>query len=368
LILICLFGQGTLAGSEGRTRLEWPSREFPTLQDAVEAAADGALITIRPGIHHIREPIVIAKRLRIAGAESGRRPVGRTVLVGPPPRRVVDERGNVVLRAEAARGMFTVLGARLAIRNLVITGFDAAIVAKDERGEAASAHAADLVIARTGRGILSLASGQLAVEKTDIISTLWHAISVKPPVAIPNTSLSVDQTNIYQPLCAGIYFSNTTAVLTNVTVSGALCGAIVGFRSKALIFDSLLMDNQYAGIVLVEADSPLIRGNSITGTLKNNLQLGGDGISLFLSTGAFLDENAIHYSVRAGVGVYASPAGLVDNTITCSGFDIDYEAHDGMPAVIPTDLGGNLCGCGVPLGECSAVSSVLAPTPPIDTP
>ena len=369
LILMCVFTPAIVGGWHGRTRIEWPSAEFPTLQHAVDAAVGGAVISIKPGIYPIREPIVVTRTLQIAGAGSSRRQSGRTILVGPPPRPVVDERGNVVLRAEQARGMFTAVGTKLAIRNLVVTGFDAALVTRDdEAGRSASAHVADVVIARTGRGILALGSGQLAVEDTDILDTGWHAISVKPQVAAPNTSVFITQTNIYKPVCAGVYFSDTTVVLTNLTVSGALCGGIVGLRSKALIFDSLLMHNHYAGIALSEVDHPLIRGNSITDTLKNNLQLGGDGVALFLSPGVFIDENAIHNSVRAGVGVYAAHASLVDNTMTCSGVDLDYEEHNGMPAIFPVDLGGNLCGCHGPLGECSAVSSVLAPTPPIDTP
>jgi hypothetical protein len=89
---------------------------------------------------------VKGKRLVIRGAGSGldharRReplqPEGRvTRLVGPPPQRVKDERGNIILHADAVQGLLNATASDLVVEGLHISGFDAGIVARTETTDA----------------------------------------------------------------------------------------------------------------------------------------------------------------------------------------------------------------------------------------
>lgn len=359
--------QPAQARDERPNVIEWPSREFRTLQSAINSLPDGGIVQFKAGDIDIAEQIFIrSKRFEFVGAGSGLNEKGRvTRLHGMPPSPVVDEEGNLVLRAEAVTGMFNLISAQVVFRDFMITGTDAAVVIRDdEAGNSAPATFQDMVIDGSGRGILSLGSDTLTIKDTVIQNTLWHGVSMKVPfhgeLAIPN--FIMDDSKILYPLCGGTYFENTTVFLSDVTVIGALCGGIVGYKSTGVILDSLLLYNYKAGIILVEATgSPLIRDNTIVHTLPTlSLQNWGDGISIFSSPDVFLDRNTIQDSARAGVGIYGSGVSLQDNTMTCSAFDIDVEIYDGL-LPHPADLGGNQCSCGGPLGECEAVSSQLVP-------
>ncbi|HEU4345692.1 MAG TPA: right-handed parallel beta-helix repeat-containing protein, partial [Candidatus Binatia bacterium] len=338
-----------------------------TLQSAINSLPDGGIVQFRAGDIDMTEQIFIrGKRLEFVGAGSGLNKRGRlTRLIGTPPSPVVDEAGNLILRAEAVTGMFNLIAAQVVFRDVMITGTNAAaVIHDDEAGNSAPAIFQDMVIDGSGRGILSLGSGTLTIKDTVIQNTLWHGVSMKAPfhgeLTIPN--LILDDSKILHSVCGGTYFENTTVFLSDVTVIGALCGGIVGYKSTGVILDSLLLDNYKAGIILVEATgSPLIRDNTIVHTLPTlSLQNWGDGVSIFSSPDVFLDRNTIQDSARAGVGIYGSGVSLQDNTMTCSAFDIDVETHNSIPPN-PQDLGGNQCGCGDPLGECEAVSSQLVP-------
>jgi hypothetical protein len=153
-------------------------------------------------------------------------------------------------------------------------------------------------------------------------------------------------------------------VIATVTVGGAGCGGIVGFQSNGLILDSFLLGNRRAGIVLAEASTFLILDNVIENTLPTQfLQIGGDGISLYLSPDVTVEGNWTAQSARAGLGAYGSGVTIEDNTMLCSAFDIDNEVYQGVPTVFD-DMGGNQCGCGGPLGDCEAVSSQIVPAIP----
>lgn len=348
-----------------RVKVEWPSREFRTLQSAVDAAPDGALLEIGEGDFQLDDPLVIqGKRLEIAGAGSGRAGTGRiTRLAGPPPRPVVRD-GELILQARAAEGLLSSLGADLVVRDVMLTGFDAAIATRDDGESSATTLVKDVVISQTGRGILSLGSGDLTVLDTDIEGTAWHGISFAP---LPSPSsglpgLDVSDTNILTAACAGIFFSDGIAVVANVTVLGGACGGIVGTQAAGgLIVDSFILANTYAGILLSEVPSFLIEDNLIDDTFKIPVeQRFGDGIALFLSSGIQLRSNLITDSDRAGVSVFGSSASLLDNTITCAVFDLNAES-EGNVASFLDDLGGNQCGCGEPLGSCVSESSSIEP-------
>jgi len=156
-----------------------------------------------------------------------------THLVAPRARPVTDAAGNLVLPAEAVTGLFNAIGAEVVIRDLMVTGADAAVLARnDERGNSGMTLVKDVVIAGAGRGILSLGSGDLLVSGCEITNTLWHGVSVDNASLATDNLLLVDETKILTPICAGIYFANTTGFFSGVSVSGASCGGIVGARRQ----------------------------------------------------------------------------------------------------------------------------------------
>jgi hypothetical protein len=167
--------------SDGRVKIEWTGRGARSLQALIDEAPDGALIELPTGTFSFDESIVIrgGRKLELAGAGSGRKGTGPvTHLVGRAPRPVADAEGNVILRAEAAEGFFNSVGSEVVIRDMVISGFDAAIVVKDDEEERSGTTSVyDLVIQNTGRGILALGSGDLFVKDVDILEPLWHGIS-----------------------------------------------------------------------------------------------------------------------------------------------------------------------------------------------
>ena len=355
-----------------RVKIEWPGREFRTLQAAIDAAPAGALIEIQAGDHVVAATLRVEnKTLELAGAGSGRNGTGPvTRLIGPAPSPVVDESGRLILPAEAAEPLIASLGADLEVRDLVLSGFDAGILARaDAAGRSGRTVARDLFIENTGRGIVSLESGDLFVQDADILAPLWHGIAVKGTAFQAGLgAFEVHETTIINPGCAGIYFSNASTAVGGVSVIGALCGGVVGFQANGLILDSILLSNRWAGIILFEAPVFLIRDNLIQNTLTTQvLQIAGDGMSIFSSPDVNVENNLIIDSARAGLGAYGSHVELEDNTIVCSAFDINNEIYSGVPTTFD-DLGGNQCGCDGSLGTCIGVSSQLVPMVPENAP
>jgi len=78
-------------------------------------------------------------------------------LVGPTPNLVVDDRGDLVLVADAVRGLWNLLAADVEIRDMQLSGFDAGIVVRaGEGGNAGPTVATNVLIRDTGRGIFSM--------------------------------------------------------------------------------------------------------------------------------------------------------------------------------------------------------------------
>ncbi len=357
----------------GRVTIEWPSREFPELQAAINAAPDNAIIQIREGVYQIDEPLFVrGKQLVIVGAGSGRQREDRlTHLVGPPPRPVLDDRGNLVLRAEAVEGLWNFVAANVVIKDMKVTGFDAGIVSKpdEERGSGPTV-VKDVVITDTGRGILSLSSSDLSVEDCTISRTQWNAISFGPKfpnLEIP-ANLTASAVTLIDPDGAGIYFENTLAYIDAAAVLGAQAGGIVGLASSSFILDSALVGNTEAGVLLMGGFSQ-IENNTILGTSPLQGDILGDGISLWSSGSgqqqmqAFVADNLIQSSERAGISVFGATVDLLDNNIFCSAFDMVRAEYAGFVDVV-NDLGGNQCGCGM-LEICAAVGGEPTPPPPV---
>lgn len=360
-----------IGSDDGRSEIRWPAPGLRDLQAAIDLAPDGATIRIAEGVYPIERPLFVrGKRLRLAGAGSGRKRGSRmTQLSGPPPHPVVDERGELILRADAVEGMWNFIGAEVEVRHLRLSGFDAAIVTRtdDARGGGPTT-VEDVVVADSGRGILSLSPRRLTVTRSTIVDTRWHAIAAAPPsvagALLPNLVLVGDE--LIHPFGAGVYFDHAVADIDGVSVVGAKGGGIVGFSSWSAISHCLLVGNGEGGIVL-EGGISTISDNAIlsSSALPNGLL--GDGVVLAshdpqLQLSATVSHNLIQASERAGLSSFGASVVLDHNTIECSAFDLDGEPFNGVDFDIQ-DGGNNQCGCAV-MGPCQLVSSQLsAPEP-----
>ena len=358
-LAIALFVLIPFAAAADRLTIEWPSAAFRTLQAAIDAAPDGATISIKAGMYAIETPLdVTAKRLIFRGAGSGRRGDQMTRLVGPDPQIVLGERGELLLPATAVSGMFNIHSADVAFSHMQITGFDAGIVARDSgRGRPSTLEIQDLLIGRTGRGILAQTAGPITITDVTIERTQWNGISLGSPTARGTAKLSM--LNVDISLGMGIYFENMNAGIDGATVSNAFFGGIVGIASTAIISDCVLAGNYQGGIILKDSTGILFDNEIFDGLQFNHA--GGDGITLWKS-GAWITNNAIHDNQRAGVSFFGGTGTTHNNTMMCNAFDMDLEDFGGATAKVHDAL-GNVCGCGQP-ASCAATSSQPKPPEP----
>jgi hypothetical protein len=274
---------------------------------------------------------------------------------------VLNENGRLELPADAVMGLFNFEDCDATIRDLKLSGFDAGIVFRDGRARDPGREPQRQVrlkvlkvhIADTGRGILSLSSGDVEVSNSLIENTLWHGISVSPSlIQIP--LFSTESVQIFGPGGAGIYFENSNAAVASTLILGAKFGGIVGLNGAALIASSALTSNQLAGIFLWNCSATILE-NSILSTLafpQGPDDMFGHGMMLVLSD-AFIQDNSVAASAQVGMSFYASDGALDGNTITCSAL-FDLVAIDVMGETPEfSQLTNNLCGCGAILGNCT---------------
>jgi len=343
--------------------VEFPGADVTTLQGALDLVADGGTVQIGAGTFEVTEPLyVVGKRVVIEGAGEG-----RTLLAGPEPQPVTDDLGDIVLEAAGVEGVLNLLGSEAEVRDLALSGGDAGILIADAtEGDGAAVDVQDVVIGGTGRGVLALSSGDLALSDTTIHDTLWNAVSVAPPFGFP-IYFHVDSVSIVDPEGAGIYVSDTLAFIADAIVMLADAGGIVGVDSNVYVEDCGLYMNTEAGILLYDNGGGDSGGALLNNDIGNTFPLDGvlgDGIVLF-GTHALITDNTIWQSARAGMSMFGSTADLGGNDIYCAAFDLDVEEYDGT-YTFPNDLGGNICGC---VGDyprpCQATSSTLQPPGPM---
>lgn len=184
------------------------------------------------------------KRLVIRGAGSGldhargrepRRPEGPvTRLAGPPPQRVKDEKGNLILRADAVQGLLNTTASDLVVEGLHISGFDAGIVARDgDDGRSGRTLLRDLRVSDTGRGILMRSSAGGSITDSRIDRSAWNGISVSG-----QGDMYMKLVTIGEAEGAGIYIAEgSSGLIIRVNVMGAENGGIVAFKSKVVVMD-----------------------------------------------------------------------------------------------------------------------------------
>jgi hypothetical protein len=393
-----------IQGNDEVLEARWPSEEFSSIQDAINALADGGTLKIAAGIYEIEEPIFIEGRnLVIEGVGSGqkrkkhkhKRPNYKnlkqiipedtepkykkrfTHLIGRIPQPVKDADGNVTLHADAVQGMFEISDSVVLLKGMRTSGFDAGVVVRaDSGGNASSVKIKDIVIDNAGRGIFGTAPGDLAIENVTIENTLWHGISVAPPFSLEGIENYIEINNcfILDPEGAGIYITNVSASIVNEFIDNAKMGGILIYRGKASIYQCDLYNNKLAGIIYYESNlfnppyAPinLIQDNNIIFTKP--IKIGdedrwGDGIHMIASDGS-VRENWVLYPARSGLVNFASEIYIGNNMIYCPLFHIQVESWKGVNGSF-VDLGENYCGCSDdPFIPCGASSSNLGPPAP----
>jgi hypothetical protein len=338
--------------------LRVPSRSFPTIQSAVDAAADGATILIAHGI--FRERItVIGKRLRIVG--SGAAGKNRTVILADTPREV--------LPVGRAHGLVTyAAGGGGSLENVAIVGGDAGILGAGREASAATLTVSNVEISQSGRGIL-WQGGALSVSRIVVSDSLRHGI-----VVIDAAHFSIVDSVVLGGTGApggtefGIYISGgACSTLQNVQVFNVTKGGIAVLDSCAVITESFFFLNKTAHVWSKNSHTEIY-----SSTLEDSLCveqpdltcLFGDGV-VFLGGSGIVHGSLINDSDRAGISAFGAAVGVGSTTIGCSAFDLNSEIFEGVPAQFE-DLGGNECGCPLPGGSCAAVSSSLTPPGPVD--
>jgi hypothetical protein len=219
-------------------------RSVEALRSAILNASEGTTIVVQAGDYLVNEPIVIRNKrnMVIKGRGSGqkgkmkpgkclaRESRGRTTrFIGGFPDPVLDEEGNLMLRADSVDGVFNVFGSDVVFKHMRTSGGNAGVAVRNGRdGTPSSIEINDGFVENTGRGILFVSDGNLTVRNTTIIGTRWNGISVGPSEASQNlATLNLGSVSIFDPEGAGIYFSNAYALIDGAWVVAAQGGGIL---------------------------------------------------------------------------------------------------------------------------------------------
>jgi len=400
--------------------IHWPSTDFATIQEAIDALPDGGRLIISPGKFRIPAPITISREVAIQGAgcrlasqvdfqsrsladlivslsDAGNSDLPFTRLIGPRPTDVTDP--------EASVGLFNYIGpdAGGILTGLELVGYDAGLKinnlpdptsvggepsADSDPAAAEPLTVTDSCIVGSGRGILANTTAPIALVRTVIRNVLWNGVSYTYPSSQlrQHIGLTMESVAVFQARNACVYFNNTVGVMNSVFLSRCGPQGVVGAIDSHLSINHswftkadgpgviLLGSSVYIGDTRVDettgygiylSDSYLqSHNNLITQTQRFSSLRFGDGITAFNQSTAVLNGNRIIDSSRAAISNFASNMALSDNTLQCAAFEL--EAEDIPPDNYNfSDLGGNVCGCPVANGKCVTVSVGLEPPDPV---
>ncbi len=395
-------GEDSVQVSDGRVQLRntvvFPSLQYSTLQDAVDAVRENGTVRVLAGRHQIHAPVFIERNVTILGAGcgecqqprngggSGGRPGRRsTELVGPTPTTVVEADLVIGLLNYTGGAGGGGVGERGGggggkVRDIMLRGFDAGIVGRDTRRPLSIEN---VFMADTTRGILWMAPSPLAVNQVKISDVSWNAISL---VGDSQSSLPYSLTNLILDDIgnAGIYVvdkpgtCDSEHAIKNANIQSTKFGGIIVIRSGLCILDSTIRFNFFTGIRAIDS-AVFVKDTLVSNSLPRvSDNAYGDGILVIStkeprSTLAVVDSE-VRLSSRAGVTVFGSVATLKGFVGECNSLDINSESiflvaspddPDQEISLVATvdDQGGNICGCGAadPPTGCVAVSSQLTP-------
>jgi hypothetical protein len=143
-----------------------------------------------------------------------------------------------------------------------------------------------------------------------------------------------------------------------------------GLDAFASIVDCVVEHNTQSGITVQSAELELER-TRVADTVESAFGL-GDGVIVVSTFGpamASLRHAVIAHNHRAGLSNFGSQVRMSESTLECNLLDLDGEVYEGQNFEF-IDEGGNQCGCTATTGatQCKAVSTNLAPPPPVEGP
>ena len=349
-----------------------PSGRFPTIQSAIDAAANGDKVLVEPGVYE--EILTITKRITVTG--SGALGERRTEIVGPRPREVVPLGLAIGVVNYQPEGGGT-------IEHLLIRGRDAGIlgVAIGDRSPAAL-EVKHVIIHQGGRGIAGSFS-DLTVKQTNVADMLWHG------VVLPRPKGKILFSNVEVALCLGIGFYSSIAeeeislLNSKFGVNSGGGVVILGSVMDVNVTKCYFYLNNYAGIRLKNVAFAAICHNLIIQTLpKQDDGKFGDGLVAECSQDVVVCQDGTNYaldflppkiahSARAGISNFNSHIKLSGVIFDCNLFHVAAETIDASVCSSVDkwsfdDLGGNQCGCdGIPVVCQVAVAGGLEPPDPI---
>lgn len=317
----------------GREPLVVP-RDFPSLQEAVNAAGDGDVIEILPGVYRLSEPVWITrKQLTIIGA--GASGDGRTELLGPLPSR-----RDPIADPEAAAGVLNFIDAGGEVQHLLLRGFDAGVVGREEVGSddgPETIKIANVAIRDTGRGILWKSTGKSKVTDSEITDVAHNGISLAPESPGGGfvgslVKFEILGVNISDFGNAGIVYIDDPGVcdddhtIKNVSLVGGGGPAILAVRSGVCVIDSYISIPRVAGIVAVSA-AVLVHNTDIFFPLPTPDGRWGTGIIAMADiTGqsvVSVTSNEIKNVERDFITNLGSHVVVIGNEMACTdGFDL----------------------------------------------
>jgi hypothetical protein len=238
-----------------------PSRQFPTIQDALDAAPDGAVVRILPGVYRLVEPRWIRNKGLLTIVGGGSDGPNRTELLGPIPGA-----RDPVADPERAQGVINVIDSSVDVSGVLLRGFDAGIVGRQidtaRRVDLANRFR-NMAIRDVGRGILWKSGGKLDVSDSKITDVSWNGISLAPDDAPGRLGrllkFNLDAIIISDFGNAGIVYVDDPGVcddehtIKNATLIGGGGPAILAIRSGVCVFDSHIAIPRVAGIVALSA-------------------------------------------------------------------------------------------------------------------
>ncbi len=384
---------------DSRDVIEWPSREFRTIQSAIDALRDGGTLRFSGGEFVVSAPLLVNKQVVFQGAGCREQARGSsdnvryTRLAGPRPTRVQPP-------SEAA-GLFTFVGSGGGVvRGLELSGFDAAIqVVNSDSAEVERSRITveDTCISETARGISSSHSAVQIIAKNVVIrEVLWNGISFTTAKSLADSmfiafGLTVANThqacvvvmnstfkasNAHLVKCGfngglpggggGILAVNSTVQFTDSTVNAPNGPGIAANAGTTILERSQVFLARGMGVLLFQPAASFMHDSHVWLTQpfpSGHPQAGlfGDGVVVAGAGSLWLGDTLIEDVSRAALTNYGSFVSLGDLAVRCAGvFHLEGEIYLANNFVFQ-DRGSNKCGCPDANGGCEAVTVGYSP-------
>jgi len=358
-----------VASDAGLPEADYPG-DFRSMQEAIDALADGGTLRIAKGIFPMEPTYIRGKTVHIRGGGSNCRNPGRsrsesneTVLVAPSYDRVT--------APEDVNGSWHYIDAGGSMVDLRMTGGDAGLATRETReGASRPLTVSNVCLTDMVRGIHHKASAPLHVSDTVIKKVLWNAISFAPLEFLPDSGPStIADLEIVDPENVCLYFENEVATVHDDYLVNCSNGGILAVNSALWVDETIIVNAGKTGISLVSSwavlfDNILLGTNCIPSISDPEQCLAGDGVLAWDNSIVYMFESNIDSSDRSAVSNYGSYVEIGDNRFSCQTVDLVGEELFGN-SFDYEDLLDNKCGCPLANGPCELSSGTVAPPAPV---